>query len=70
MKFILEPLNEGQSMNAQVQCKGTEATATARARLIAYKLALVLEGCSITCRITTESGKSFVVFPNGRIDCE
>lgn len=66
MKYTLEPLNEGQSMNASVECEGTIKKAKIRAQSIAYGLARVLTGCSITCRVHHDE-KSFIVTPQGRV---
>jgi hypothetical protein len=54
MKYILEPLNEGQDMNCRVLIKGSKAVALARAETLAQALQTQLLGCSITVRVSRD----------------
>jgi hypothetical protein len=53
--FSLEPLNEGQEMNARVWHKGTVKSAVNTAATMVTHLHTALPGCSITVRVRRES---------------
>jgi len=75
MKYILEPLNEGQEMNCMVPFEGTHRAMLSRAYDIAKALDAAL-GCDITVRSRRRSKLKFSygdemtgirVYPDGTV---
>ena len=61
MKYRLEPLNEGQSMNCVVPCNSNRRVAISKAFNIACALQQYLTGATITCRVSREKCQTLVV---------
>jgi hypothetical protein len=55
MKYILEPQNEGQGMNARTIFIGNRKAAMEQAFVIASTIQKLLPNCTITCQIQTGS---------------
>lgn len=55
MKYTLEPLNEGEGMNARTVFFGTRQEACQKAFLIASTMQQLLPDCTITCQMQTKS---------------
>jgi len=65
--WILEPLNEGQSMNCRVPFKGGVNAAYERAIEVAQTLSIVLTGAFITCRVIKADEEFTKSRPSARI---
>ena len=55
MRYILEPQNEAEGMNAATPFVGTRRHAMQRASLIAATMQKLLPNCTITCQVQTTS---------------
>ena len=55
MTFIIEPLNEGQEMNARTRFEGDLKQVLGRAYTIACEMTGLLPDCTITARVRLES---------------
>ena len=55
MTFIIEPLNEGQEMNAMSRFQGNLRQVLGRASTIACEMTRLLPDCTITVRVRRES---------------
>lgn len=55
MKYILEPLNEGQGMNVRTVFWGTRRDALKQASFVARTIQSLFPNCTIACQVQTRS---------------